>query len=79
MYHLGAVTWVAAIVSAIFWVSVYLIFFQKQIKRWWKARPHKAAARQAEAVKAAEAHARYVEELASKYPLPGASSPPQPR
>jgi hypothetical protein len=68
--------WILAAAALLLWVAGYLLFFKREAVRWWKGRPKRQRDRREAGRKAADAKARLLDELASKYPLPGAPRPP---
>jgi hypothetical protein len=64
-------------VAALFWGGTPLLFFKREIRRWWRTRDVRRL-RAAEAARnKAEAEARLRDELAAKYPLPVAPRTPK--
>jgi hypothetical protein len=70
-------SWVVAFIAIASWVGSYLIYFNKDFQRWRRERPRRRAEAAAAAKRKAEEHARLLDDLASKYPLPSAPPPPR--
>ena len=68
---------ILAAVAVLSWIGIYLVYFSRDLQRWRRERPRRRAEAAAAAKRKADAQARVLDELASKYPLPPPQNPPQ--
>ncbi len=62
--------WIMAGIAAALWGASPLLFFKRDIKRWYKTRDMRRARALEEAQQKAARETRFRDELAAKYPLP---------
>ena len=63
-------SWSMAVAAVASWGGIYVIYFNRDLQRWLRELPRRRAEAAAAAKRKAEAQARLLDELASKYPLP---------
>jgi hypothetical protein len=62
--------WIMAGIAAGLWAASPLLFFKRDIKRWYKTRDVRRARALDDAQEKAARERRFRDELAAKYPLP---------
>jgi len=62
--------WIEAVVAFVLWVLIPLIFFNRDIMRWWATRDVRRIRAAQAAKEKADAETRYRDELAAKYRVP---------